>query len=319
MATNGLRILFGGGAFFASDVEDANRWLSALEEAGINTIDSAESYGKSEQALGEAGAASRFTIDTKFTAGFGSTPATKDNVIAAGTESLKKLKTKGVDIYYIHAPDRKTPIKETLAGLDVLHKQGAFKRLGISNFDKKDIEDIIQVAQENNYVAPSVYQGNYSAIARRTETEIFPILRKHNISFYAYSPIAGGFLSKSKSSLQEKGGRFNDAHPFAHVYNGMYNKSSFMTVLDKWEEIADDEKVTRAELAYRWIVYHSKLESDKGDGVIIGARNVEQLKETVEAVKAGPLKKSSVQKIEEIWDLVKDESKLDNFEWAASK
>lgn len=225
---------------------------------------------------------------------------------------------KQVDIYYIHAPDRKTPIKETLAGLDVLHKQGAFKRLGISNFDKQDIEDIVRVAKENNYVAPSVYQGNYSAIARRTETEIFPILRKNNISFYAYSPIAGGFLSKSKASLQEKGGRFNDDHPFAHVYNGMYNKSSFLTVLDKWEEIANEEKVSRAELAYRWIVYHSKLQSDSGDGVIIGARNVEQMKETVQAIKAGPLKDSSVKKIEEIWDIVKADSKLDNYEWASA-
>lgn len=96
MTTNGLRILFGGGAFFSSDAEDTNRWLSALEEAGLTNIDSAESYGKSEQVLGEAGAASRFTIDTKMSAGFGDKPANKDNIIAAGTESLKKLKTDSV-------------------------------------------------------------------------------------------------------------------------------------------------------------------------------------------------------------------------------
>lgn len=98
----------------------------------------------------------------------------------------------------------------------------------------------------------------------------------------------------------------------------MYNKPSFVTALDKWAEIADNEKVSRAELAYRWIYYHSKIQSDLGDAVIVGARNVEQLKETVQAIKAGPLKESSAQGIEEIWEAVKSDSKLDNFEWAAS-
>lgn len=219
----------------------------------------------------------------------------------------------------MHAPERKTPIKETLAGLNELYKQGAFKRLGLSNYSGEEVEEYFRVAKENNYVAPSVYQGNYSAISRHIETEVFPVLRKHNMSFYAYSPIAGGFLSKSKANLTEKGGRFDPNHAFGALYNGMYNKPSFLSALDTWEEIAQEEKVPRAELAYRWIVYHSKLQGDLGDGVIIGARNEQQLKETVQAIKAGPLKAASAQKIEQIWESVKKDALLDNFQFASAK
>lgn len=219
-----------------------------------------------------------------------------------------------VDVYYLHAPDRRLPWKDTLSGLNELYKQGAFKRLGLSNFLGHEVEEIIRVAKENNFVLPSVYQGNYSAVARRVEEEILPILRKHNIAFYAYSPIAGGFLSKSKAALTDPDGRFGKNNPLAKVYNGMYNRPSFVAALDVWEQIAKDEGVSRAELAYRWVVYHSKLQGDLGDAVIIGARNQQQLKETLEALKNGPLSDGAVKRIGEIWESVKAEAVLDNFE-----
>lgn len=219
-----------------------------------------------------------------------------------------------VDVYYLHAPDRRVPWKETLSGFDELQQQGAFKRLGLSNFLGQEVEEIIQVAKENNFVVPSVYQGNYSAVARRADEEIFPTLRKHNIAFYAYSPIAGGFLSRSKAALTDTEGRFSKDNPFANIYNAMYNRPSLVAALDVWEQIAKDERVTKAELAYRWVVYHSKLRGDLGDAVIVGARNDQQLRETVEAIKNGPLSEGTVRRIDEIWESVKAEAALDNFE-----
>ncbi|KAH6999345.1 NADP-dependent oxidoreductase domain-containing protein [Ilyonectria destructans] len=314
MSANGIKIVFGGGAFFGSSADDVVEWLKTLEEVGIKVIDTAQAYGASEETLGNTGAALKFTIDTKLPSGFGPQPSTKDLVINSCKESLQKLKTDNVDVYYLHAPDRRVPWKETLSGLDELHQQGAFKRLGLSNFLGQEVEEIIQVAKEKNFVVPSVYQGNYSAVARRADEEIFPTLRKHNISFYAYSPIAGGFLSKSKAALTDTEGRFSKDNPFANIYNAMYNRPSFMAALDVWEQIAKDERVTKAELAYRWVVYHSKLRGDLGDAVIVGARKDQQLRETVEAIKNGPLSEGTVRRIDEIWESVKAEAALDNFE-----
>lgn len=134
----------------------------------------------------------------------------------------------------MYALDRRISPKETLAGLNELYKSGAFKRLGISNLPD-GIEEINRVAKENNFVVPTVYQGNYSAVARRSEDEIFPTIPKYGLAFYAYSPIAEGFLAKSKASFTEAGGRFGDGQPLAAVYNGLYNRPSFVEALDIWQ------------------------------------------------------------------------------------
>lgn len=318
MLVNGIKVIFGGIAFAVPLVDEATEWLKTLESFGITNIDTAEAYGPSEEMLGKANAASKFTVDTKLLGGLGPRPCTKDVVIESCTSSLKKLKTDTVDVLYLHAPDRRVPWKETLSGLNELYHQGAFKRLGLSQFLGREVEEIVLVAKENNFLVPSVYQGNYNAVARRADDEIFPILRKHNIAFYAYSPIAGGFLSKIKADLTDPDGRFGERNPLAPVYNAMYNRPSFISALDTWGQIAKDEGVSNAELAYRWIFYHSKMQGDHGDAVIIGARKVQQLKETVDAIKKGPLSDIAVQKINEIWQGVKADAFLDNFEFMSA-
>ncbi|KAF2444606.1 putative oxidoreductase [Karstenula rhodostoma CBS 690.94] len=288
MSANGIKIAFGGAAWLSSSVDEVTEWLAFLKKSGIEIIDTAQMYGGSEVVMGNAGAASSFTVDTKTPGGFNEQPNTKDVVINSGKKSLENLKTDSVDVYYMHAPDRRVPVKETLSGLNELYKQGAFKQ-------------IVRVAKENNYVIPSVYQGNYNAVARRADAEIFPVIRKHNMAFYAYSPIAGGFLSKSKAALTEPNGRFGEGQPLAQA-------------LDVWEQIAKDENTTRAELAYRWIAYHSKLAGDQGDVIIVGARNTQQFGETLQALKAGPLSDAAVAKIDQVWESVKAEATLDNYE-----
>lgn len=219
----------------------------------------------------------------------------------------------------MHAPDRRTPVKETLSGLNELHKQGAFKRLGLSNYLAEEVEEMVRVAKENDYVVPSVYQGNYNAVGRRADDEIFPIIRKHNMAFYAYSPIAGGFLAKSKASLTSADGRFGESGAIGQVYNGMYNRPSFVAALDSWGRIAEKEGISPAELAYRWTVYHSKLSGGHGDALIVGARRPAQLKETLRSIRKGHLSGAAVEKIDALWDSVKSEASLDNFEMLSSR
>lgn len=198
--------------------------------------------------------------------------------------------------------------------MDKLYHRGAFRRLGLSNFLGEEVEEIIRVAKENQFIVPTVYQGNYSAVARRADDEIFPVLRKHGIAFYAYSPIAGGFLSKSEETLKDPEGRFGKGDKLSGLYNGMYNRPRFVAALGDWGKIAEDEGVSRAELAYRWVVYHSQLRGNLGDAVVIGASREEHLKQTMEALERGPLGDDAVKRIDGIWDSVKESASLDNFE-----
>merc|ERR1711939_673655 len=87
---------------------------TAEDVQAVTTIDSAQLYGESEKRLGELKAGDRFTIDTKWLGGWTPGSATKEGIITSARESIKKLGVKQVDIFYIHAPDSKTDIEETV-------------------------------------------------------------------------------------------------------------------------------------------------------------------------------------------------------------
>lgn len=84
-------------------------------------------------------------------------------------------------------------------------------------------------------------------------------------------------------------------------------------MLDKWSAIADEVGCSRAELAYRWVAYHSALKADLGDGVIVGASSIKQLEGTLEGLQHGPLPNEAAKKINELWEDVKGEAPVDNF------
>lgn len=150
-------------------------------------------------------------------------------------------------------------------------------------------------------------------MARKQEEVLFPTLRKLNISFFAYSPIAGGFLTKTKQDILDGKGRFNPKEAIGEMYSSMYSKPSYLEALGKWEQIAKDEGISRAELAYRWVTYNSPLSKEHGDGIIIGARNLEQLQETLQSVNSGPLSENAVKRIDEVWNTIEHEAPLDNY------
>lgn len=96
MSANGIKIAFGGATWLFSPVEEVSQWLKLLEEAGIERIDTAELYGGSEETMGKAGAASKFTVDTKSPGGFIDKPCTKDIIVENCKASLRKLNTNSV-------------------------------------------------------------------------------------------------------------------------------------------------------------------------------------------------------------------------------
>lgn len=144
-------------------------------------------------------------------------------------------------------------------------------KFGLSNFTPGDVRRIYDYAKSKGYVLPTVYQGNYNPVARHYETTLFPILRELDIAFYAYSPLAGGFLVKDAHTLKAGGvqGRWNPETPLGKAYNDRYTKSSLLEALSTWEAIAEEARVSKAALAYRWVMYNSSLRVEHDDGIIV--------------------------------------------------
>ena len=160
-----------------------------------------------------------------------------------------------------------------------------------------------------------MFQGNYNAVSRHIEDDLFPLLRRLKISFYAYSPIAGGFLVKDSAALRTRDveGRFSGKTFIADMYNELYGKESMYAALDKWGEIARDAGISKAALAYRWIAWHSALKAEDGDGIIVGASKTAQLEETLGAIENGPLERGIAERAEGIWRKVKKDAPRDNY------
>jgi aflatoxin B1 aldehyde reductase len=316
-----VKTVFGGGSFMSQGAlgafnthDKTAEAIDALLAAGVTTIDTARIYPGSEEQIGTQEKRTQFTIDTKVPGGFAPGTAHKDTIVAHAKEALEKVNIKQFDILYIHSPDPNIPLDDTLAGINEVHKLGLFKRFGLSNYAPQDVQRVYDLAQEKGYPLPEVYQGNYNPVARHLEADLFPVLRKLNMVFYAYSPLAGGFLTKSAADLDSGAGRFNkDA--LGGMYSGMYDKPSLREGLKTWNQIAEKEGVPKAELAYRWVAHHSAL-TQEGDGVIFGASKISQIEQTAGGIQKGKLSPEAAKSIDELWETVKAEAPVDNYVWS---
>jgi len=320
MTSKTVKAVFGGAPVGADksfpDEESIEQVYKLLEEGGCDTIDTARLYGNSEEWLGKTGAGKRFTIDSKTPGGFGPGTSTSETIPQHAKETVERLGVKSVDVYYIHAPDPSVELEDQLKGINEAYKAGYFKRFGLSNFKPADVQRAYDICKEKGYPLPTVYQANYSAVARKQETELIPTLRKLGIAFYVYSPISGGLLTKTAQQLREgseDAGRFAKGHRMQGLYGGLYNKPSYYKALDLWEEAAKDAGCSRAELAYRWVAFDSAVDPKYGDAVIFGASKHSQISETLAWLKHGSVGEAAKAKIDEIWKVVENEAPIDNY------
>ena len=87
---------------------------------------------------------------------------------------------------FLHTPDRQTPLEDTTKAMNDALRQGKFKNFGLSNYTAAEVKTFIEICEQRGYAKPSVYQGQYNATVRGGEKELFPLLRKHNMAFFAY-------------------------------------------------------------------------------------------------------------------------------------
>ncbi|KAF2733378.1 Aldo/keto reductase [Polyplosphaeria fusca] len=317
-----IKTVFGGASLNPnaeiSSPEKLEEALKVFKKAGVNNIDTARLYQGSEEMIGKAAGHEDFIIDSKILGGFSPGTTKKELLIADTQDSLDKCKIPQFDILYIHAPDAEVPFEEMVEAVNEVHKKGLIKRFGLSNFSAEEVQRVYDIAKANGYLLPSVYQGNYSPVARKAETLLFPTLRKLGFVFYAYSPLAGGFLTKTKEQIEQGAGRFNDT-AVGGMYNRLYNRPSYVEALAVWNEVAEKEGVSKGELAYRWVGYNSALKEELGDAVIFGASKFAQVEQTAEWLKKGPLSEEAARGIERVWASVEKEAPLDNWEVAGKK
>jgi len=169
------------------------------------------------------------------------------------------------------------------------------------------VQAYIAVCEQKGYVKPSYYQGQYNAICRNHEKDLIPLLRQHQMSYIAYSPIAGGFLSGIYTQgTQVAGTRFEEGNSAGAFYKRMYDKPVMHEAMRKLQECCNSHGLSLVEAALRWLCYHSALGS--ADGVILGASKEEQVKHNMEAISKGPLVEAVSSLFEKTWKEVETEA-----------
>jgi len=273
-------------------LEESTKMVEHFKSRDFKEIDTAAMYsgGQTEEFLGQMPEETWKSEDNKMNMATKINAWQKNNFTAhmvnkQTDECLARMQTDSCDIMYLHSPDHKTKLTETLKACDKLHKAGKFRELGLSNYSSWQVAEVVNLCKTNKWVVPTVYQGMYSAITREVEKELFPCLKFYGIRFYAYSPLGGGILTgKWKfENAEEKDAqpntRFFGASPWTKIYRDRYWHGEHFEAIENLKgllkEIYPEENITIAECAYRWMYHHSALKDN--DAVIVGASSLGQL------------------------------------------
>ena len=271
---------FGNGA----DQAEATRMVSAMLDAGGSFFDTANSYvgGTSETMLGEAlkGRRHDAIVATKVFNPMGGRPndsgMSRLHIKQQIEASLRRLQTDYIDVYYIHHVDHQTPLDEMLRAFDDLVREGKVLYTGCSNYEAWRLIDAMWISQTNGWVGFSCYQPQYSLVVRDIDEEIVPALQLKGLGCVAWSPLAGGYLTGkyTPGSLKVQGSRSAEGWGFQSRFFATNHAEILQTLFDVAKEIGKSP----AQVALRWVMDQPFMTS-----AIVGARNAEQLSETLKA------------------------------------
>jgi 1-deoxyxylulose-5-phosphate synthase len=258
--------------------------------SGINFIDTADIYstwvegnpgGVSEQIIGswlKTGAVRReeVIIATKVRGKMGEGPndegLSRLHILNSVQESLRRLETNYIDLYQVHWPDEETPLDETLGALDDLIRNGLVRYIGCSNYPAWLLAKSLWISDVRNLARFDSLQPHYNLVHRAEfERELQPLCLDQEIGVIPYSPLAGGFLTGKY--------RRENALPKSDRAGGIrerYMNEWGFSVVDKLEEIGNQQGMTLAQTAIAWILANPAVTS-----AIIGANTLEQLHDTI--------------------------------------
>ncbi|HCG28283.1 MAG TPA: aldo/keto reductase, partial [Chloroflexi bacterium] len=251
---------------------------------GINHFDTADMYGgtRSEEYLGAAlrGRRSDAIIATKTGYPLGEGPndegLSRRRIIASCEASLRRLQTDYVDVYYLHLPDPRTDIEESLQALDDLVRQGKVRYAACSNYTGWEIARLCERAMAHGWAVPVLTQSHYNMFSRETGRDIATAAAAYGMGIVPYSPLAGGLLTGKYRSV-------SDAQPGTRAWNNPRFETLLGTdVLDvvaALREFAARYDRTVGDLAVAWLLNQPAVSS-----VITGVTSPEQVETNARAV-----------------------------------
>ncbi|MCB8839743.1 aldo/keto reductase [Aurantimonas sp. VKM B-3413] len=284
-------IVFGGNVFgWTADKETSFALLDRFVDAGFNAVDTADTYssfapgnegGESETVIGEWIASRKRRDDLVImskVAKWKQRPGLSEaNIMAAIDDSLKRLKTDHLDVYFAHEDDKTVPLEETLGAFAKLVEAGKVRVLGASNYEAARVEEALTISEANSGPRYEVLQPEYNLYARGDfEGPLKETAQTHGLGVVTYFSLASGFLTgkyRSKADIEGAnrermlGGYFNDG-------------GKGQRILEALDEVAGATGAKPAEIALAWLIAK--------DGVtapIASATSVKQLDETLGAAK----------------------------------
>jgi aryl-alcohol dehydrogenase-like predicted oxidoreductase len=276
---------------------EAERIVARAIDLGVEVFDTANAYGdgESERVLGRALRGRRDGVRIATKVGFGRVGGKPEGlsgarVRAAIDESLGRLATDRVDVYYLHVPDRETPIEETLAAIGDVLRSGKAAAFGVSNFASWEILEIVQVCDREGIPRPVTAQQIYNLLIRQLDVEYLRFAARYALHTTVYNPLAGGLLTGRHRPGDDipAGSRFAGNK----LYQGRYWSPRMLELAAAYADLARAAGLTPVELAYRWLAQAPGV-----DSILVGPGSLEHLEQAASAV-AAPLDPATVAAVE---------------------
>ncbi len=271
---------------FGGDADEATSaaMFKRCRDAGINFFDCANTYqkGRSEEILGKliAGSRDEIVITSKayfpMGADVNARGAHRRHLMQAIEGSLRRLNVETIDVYFIHRFDDTTPLEETLRALDDMVSQGKILYPAASNFAAWQVAKALGISALHDWARFEVLQPMYNLVKRQAEVEILPMADSEGLGVISYSPLGGGLLTgKYGVDRKPEDGRL--------ITNAMYQKRYgdewIYRTAEDFTAFAQQHGYHPVSLAVAWVGSHPAVTAP-----IIGARNVEQLEDSLGAL-----------------------------------
>jgi aryl-alcohol dehydrogenase (NADP+) len=269
-----------------TDLAEAGRIAASARDAGINFIDTADVYskGESERITGKVIAPDRdrWVLATKVANPMGDDPNRRGTsckwILRAIDESLERLGTDYVDVYYLHKDIEETPLEETVQAMADVIRAGKARYFGVSNYRGWRIAEVMAICRATGAPPPVVCQPYYNAMNRQPEVEVLPACAYHGLGVAPYSPLARGVLvGKYKvgeaPATDTRAGR-NDKR----IMQTEFREES-LVIAQKLKAHAVRKGLTPGQFAMNWVMANALVTS-----VIAGPRTLEQWTEYMGAL-----------------------------------
>lgn len=278
--------------------------IRAAMEKGVNFIDTADMYvsGRSEEIVGKAirDRRDQIVLATKVGNEMGPSPTdvglSRKHIVHGLEQSLRRLGTDYIDLYYVHRPDYNTPVEVTLRALDDLVHQGKVRYVACSNYRAFQLCKALWSSDVHNLVRFDAIQPPYNLLTRDIEYELLPLCVEEGIGVCTYNPLAGGLLTgkHDPSKPPAAGTRFSNERMGSMYFERYWNESNFAAVA-KLAAVAADNGRDLAQMALAWVLNGQAITS-----IVMGATSLRHIEHNVGATEIA-LSEDELAQCDEVW------------------